>query len=406
MDDRQRIAIVQSGPSHPDDRGPTAAIHLADHLGSSVAVLNDGGELINREEFAPYGETTFGSYTRKRYRFTGQERDEESGLSYHGARYYASWLGRWASPDPAGIAYGTNLYRYVSSEPIQHSDPSGMGPMDSMIPLQKDEAEEKAAAEEALKQRADAYVQAHPIDTIHPRLVIDNSTGMRAADPSEWYADPLLPSERVQANMAANENINLITLPFVGILEFSGRDSKPFLVETAPLTNSLLAIGDTYQARSLQPTLSPTRPSVLTASEPEPDLTSKPGKEVRLAATIASESDPELALYGPTIPMYKRGPGNRQFFNVVGHGAQGGIEMTVGGIDAHMSPAELADGLIASGRYTKGTPIRLLVCRGAEWAQQLVDFIEADVLASPGDVFLGKGRYRAPEGFQLFPYMK
>ncbi len=43
----------------------------------------------NREEYSPYGETTFGSFARKRYRYTRRERDEESGLYYHGARYYA-----------------------------------------------------------------------------------------------------------------------------------------------------------------------------------------------------------------------------------------------------------------------------------------------------------------------------
>ena len=37
-------------------------------------------DFINREEYFPYGETSFGSFARKRYRFTGKERDEESGL--------------------------------------------------------------------------------------------------------------------------------------------------------------------------------------------------------------------------------------------------------------------------------------------------------------------------------------
>jgi RHS repeat-associated protein len=46
----------------------------------------------------------------KRYRFTGQERDEESNLNHHGARYYAPWLGRWASADPEGLKAGINLY--------------------------------------------------------------------------------------------------------------------------------------------------------------------------------------------------------------------------------------------------------------------------------------------------------
>ncbi len=61
---------------------------------------------MNREEFTPYGETSFGSYARKRYRYTGQERDEESGLAYHGARYLLAWTARWATCDPIGAAGG------------------------------------------------------------------------------------------------------------------------------------------------------------------------------------------------------------------------------------------------------------------------------------------------------------
>ncbi len=38
--------------------------------------------------------------TAKRYRYTGKERDEESGLYYHGARYYIPWLCRWSAVDP------------------------------------------------------------------------------------------------------------------------------------------------------------------------------------------------------------------------------------------------------------------------------------------------------------------
>ena len=112
MDDRQRIALVRVGAAHPDDRGPAVQFHLGDHLGSSNVVVSDsGGALVNREEFTPYGETSFGSFARKRYRFTGKERDEESGLSYHGARYYSPWLARWAELRPeAGPGNGDTLY--------------------------------------------------------------------------------------------------------------------------------------------------------------------------------------------------------------------------------------------------------------------------------------------------------
>jgi RHS repeat-associated protein len=39
---------------------------------------------------------------QKRYRYTGKERDDSSGLCYYGARYLAPWLARWISPDSAG----------------------------------------------------------------------------------------------------------------------------------------------------------------------------------------------------------------------------------------------------------------------------------------------------------------
>jgi RHS repeat-associated protein len=61
----------------------------------------------------------------KRYRFTGKERDDETGLNYHGARYYAPWLGRWTAPDPIGIADGVNIFGYVHGNPLTYLDPTG-----------------------------------------------------------------------------------------------------------------------------------------------------------------------------------------------------------------------------------------------------------------------------------------
>ena len=72
MDDRQRIALVRTGNAHPDDRGPAVQFHLADHLGSSNVVVNSVDTLVTREELTPYGETSFGSFAKKRYRFTGK----------------------------------------------------------------------------------------------------------------------------------------------------------------------------------------------------------------------------------------------------------------------------------------------------------------------------------------------
>lgn len=98
----------------------------SDHLTSITVTTSDTGDTLNSEEYSPYGETTFGSYTRKRYRYTGKERDEESNLYFHGARYFAPWLGRWTSTDPAGPCDKQTLYAYARNSPLTFTDTTGM----------------------------------------------------------------------------------------------------------------------------------------------------------------------------------------------------------------------------------------------------------------------------------------
>jgi RHS repeat-associated protein len=99
-------------------------------LGSASLELDDHADIISYEEYTPYGGTSFQAVrsqteTPKRYRFSGKERDDESGLYYHGARYYAPWLGRWVSADPVGIADGVCLYAYAGGNPVKFVDPTG-----------------------------------------------------------------------------------------------------------------------------------------------------------------------------------------------------------------------------------------------------------------------------------------
>jgi RHS repeat-associated protein len=125
MDNQSRIAQVRIGKPFSDDTTPAVKYHLGDHLGSSNVAIDETGSWVNREEYTPYGETSFGSFARKRYRFTGKERDEESGLSYHGARYYAPWLCRWTSCDPAGTVDSLNLYAYARNNSMRFVDHTG-----------------------------------------------------------------------------------------------------------------------------------------------------------------------------------------------------------------------------------------------------------------------------------------
>jgi RHS repeat-associated protein len=134
MDDQQRIALVETKTvTNPDDESPTQLIRFqfGNHLGSASLELDDKGNVISYEEYYPYGSTAYHAVDKrikaagKRYRYTGMERDDETGLSYHSARYYVPWLGRWVSCDPAGMRDSSNLYEYVGSSPVSFGDATG-----------------------------------------------------------------------------------------------------------------------------------------------------------------------------------------------------------------------------------------------------------------------------------------
>jgi len=109
----------------------TTRYQLHNHLGSSALELNETGDIISYEEYHPFGTTAYQAINAsikaaaKRYRYTGMERDEETGLEYHSARYYLPWLGRWISSDPIGIGDGVNGYIYVKNNPISNADTNG-----------------------------------------------------------------------------------------------------------------------------------------------------------------------------------------------------------------------------------------------------------------------------------------
>ena len=135
MDDQKRIAIVETLTLENGNRvaapTPVQRYQLDNHLGSASLELDESANIISYEEYYPYGDTSYragrnvSEVSRKRYRYTGKEKDEESSLYYHGARYYACWLGRWTAADPIGIGDGVNVYMYVHGNPVKLQDPNG-----------------------------------------------------------------------------------------------------------------------------------------------------------------------------------------------------------------------------------------------------------------------------------------
>jgi RHS repeat-associated protein len=138
-DDTDRIAQVDTKTIDVEDADPDNAIDVplvryqfTNHLSSCVLETNEVGQPVSYEEYHPFGTTSYRSSRQgynvslKCYRFGGKERDDETGLHYFGARYYAAWLGRWTSADPAGLSAGFNLYRYCHNSPVSRTDPSGL----------------------------------------------------------------------------------------------------------------------------------------------------------------------------------------------------------------------------------------------------------------------------------------
>jgi RHS repeat-associated protein len=133
-DDRQTVAIVETPTRQLPSPNPSPRVfryQIADHLGSIGVALDEHAALISHEEYHPYGTTAYRSadasheVQARRYRYSGLERDEETGLTYHGARYCSPWLGRWISCDPAALVADSNLYAYVHANPIVYVDPTG-----------------------------------------------------------------------------------------------------------------------------------------------------------------------------------------------------------------------------------------------------------------------------------------
>jgi len=135
----QRLArnIPQPSPNPADIK-----YYVTDHLHSTAVFADQSGSVLDDNDFYPWGGAVPGVGTtssNNHYKFTGKERDTESGLDYFGARYYANITGRFLTPDwaakPISVPYAEfgdpqslNLYSYVRNSPITRVDIDGHQP--------------------------------------------------------------------------------------------------------------------------------------------------------------------------------------------------------------------------------------------------------------------------------------
>lgn len=99
--------------------------------GPSRTYVHDAHNRTTAKSASPTRKSYVGGRTRVGPWLSGKEEDIEVGLTYFGARYYAPYLGRWASADPLTIhALGSDLnpYAYVGGRVMSHVDPFGLEP--------------------------------------------------------------------------------------------------------------------------------------------------------------------------------------------------------------------------------------------------------------------------------------
>lgn len=131
IDEGRRFVMIETTDDPSTGISKVTRYQHPNHQGSTTLETDESGNTITYEEYHPFGTASYqgtnGAITAaaKRYRYTGMERDDESGLEYHNARYYISWLGRWMNCDPIGIGDGVNVYAYCKNNPVGSTDTKG-----------------------------------------------------------------------------------------------------------------------------------------------------------------------------------------------------------------------------------------------------------------------------------------
>jgi RHS repeat-associated protein len=132
-----------------DTASSTGSSYLfADMLGSVRTITNDVGAVVECYDYLPFGrmlgsgvggrgscypDPPDANYdSRAPQKFTGKERDAETGLDYFGARYYSGPQGRFTTPDPENAGameddpQSWNGYAYARNNPLKYTDPYGL----------------------------------------------------------------------------------------------------------------------------------------------------------------------------------------------------------------------------------------------------------------------------------------
>jgi RHS repeat-associated protein len=103
-------------------RGGKRYSYLVDGQGSTLALADEAGNVVQRDSYNAFGNPTISGSLANPFLYTGQMWEPEIGLYYDRARYYEPTSGRFISRDPV---LHPNPYTYVGNDPTNATDPSG-----------------------------------------------------------------------------------------------------------------------------------------------------------------------------------------------------------------------------------------------------------------------------------------
>jgi RHS repeat-associated protein len=134
------IAVLPFLLVTPASAEDVVEVVITDALGNIRVITDDKGNVLERHDYLPFGEecttgpcaTNPGVGGGQPRKFTGKERDEETGLDYFGARYYRANTGRFTTVDPV-YTWNENLLdpqrwnrcAYARNNPLRYVDPNG-----------------------------------------------------------------------------------------------------------------------------------------------------------------------------------------------------------------------------------------------------------------------------------------
>ncbi len=344
--DDQRVLIVENVQRSGTTDLPEGVLdryQYSNHLGSVGLELNGAAQIISYEEYHPYGTTAYQAYgsevkaVAKRYRYTGMERDEESGLSYHTARYYLPWLGRWGSCDPSGIKDGPNVYAFVQSNPIRLVDPRGTQalPVDEMSPevLAAWEAAERANFDEAsvtaLVEAQDRDFERRGLPLATGQALLERATVRATTSVYQWeqgnYGTAI-----VHGGAGVVESVGLGLGMFGDSLSGTAARMTTFALAPSVIRSTIRRIAGFFTGRGVptlvpppsEPSISPSRPPA-TASPPALPAEAPPSVLPPRATTTPAPPDPSSRVAGSASPAARRTLGAGETFSAHVSGSDG-----------------------------------------------------------------------------------